>query len=51
MFVATSEVWTVSPDQQWPIADSYLHLFVSWTSGCDCQIMLTYLHLWTVSPD
>ena len=27
------EVWTVSSDQWWPIADSHLHMFVSWTSG------------------
>ena len=35
----------------WPIADSYLHLFVSWTIECDCWIMLTCLEVWTVSPD
>jgi len=45
------ELRTVSPDQRWPIADTYLHLFVFWTIECDCWIMLTCLHLWTVSPD
>ncbi len=25
------DVWTMSSDQAWPIADPYLHLFVFWT--------------------
>ncbi len=41
-------IW-MSPDQQWQIGDSYLHMFVSWTSGCDLEFMLTWFRLWLQS--
>ena len=28
-----------------------LHVFVFWTSECDCWSMLTCFKVWTVSPD
>jgi len=44
------EVWIVTSDQWWPIADSYLQLFVFWTIESEMWVQTSVGIAWPISP-